>query len=95
MSNIREISDRYFGEQFEGFSGMVSPRIRESFEKIVDDAIFELEEIARRAGAWKTADDRWVYGEDMVYYRMHNGNKLCMKAKDVNYAVRGKYYSYP
>ena len=55
----------------------------------------ELTEIAERAGAWKTVDGRWVYGEDMVYYKMHDGNQLSMKAKDVSHAVRGKYYSIP
>jgi hypothetical protein len=57
--------------------------------------ISELEEIARRSGAWKTADGRWVYDNDMVYYRMHDGIQLSMKAKDVLHVIRGKCYSTP
>ena len=58
--NVNEVADKYFGEMYDGFPGMVNPRIKAAFERVVGDALGEKDkEIERLRQRMVDLETKW------------------------------------
>ena len=71
--------------------GIVANRKLAEHTRKSDRELIMLREIAERAGAWKTNDDYWVYGNDEVIYETENGVEVKNTADKVAFQYRHLY----